>query len=129
MACGPVLVIGPFAFVCYSETTGKGHPVSICGPTARLPNQNCYDKTQSGANLRLRINPEIAISDIGLPGFDGFEVARRLRGRFGRGPLLVALTGYGRDEDRRLSREAGFDHHLVKPADPVVLRRVLAAAR
>ncbi len=73
--------------------------------------------------------PEIAISDIGLPGFDGFEVARRLRGRFGRGPLLVALTGYGRDEDRRLSQEAGFDHHLVKPADPVVLRRVLAAAR
>jgi CheY-like chemotaxis protein len=73
--------------------------------------------------------PEITISDIGLPGFDGFEVARRLRGQLGSGPLLVALTGYGRDEDRRQSHEAGFDHHLVKPADPVVLQRVLAGAR
>jgi CheY-like chemotaxis protein len=69
--------------------------------------------------------PEITISDIGLPGFDGFEVARRLRGRYGREPLLVALTGYGRDEDRRMSQEAGFDHHLVKPADPAVLQQML----
>jgi two-component system CheB/CheR fusion protein len=68
---------------------------------------------------------EITISDIGLPGFDGFEVARRLRGQLGREPLLVALTGYGRDEDRRMSQEAGFDHHLVKPADPAVLQQML----
>jgi CheY-like chemotaxis protein len=73
--------------------------------------------------------PEVAISDIGLPGFDGFEVARRLRGQLGNGPLLVALTGYGRDEDRRLSREAGFDHHLVKPADPAELQRMLVRKR
>ncbi len=73
--------------------------------------------------------PEITISDIGLPGFDGYEVARRLRVQLGREPLLVALTGYGRDEDRRQSREAGFDHHLVKPADPAVLRRVLGEAK
>jgi CheY-like chemotaxis protein len=73
--------------------------------------------------------PEIIISDIGLPGFDGFEVARRLRCQLGSKPLLVALTGYGRDEDRRRSREAGFDHHLVKPADPVVIQRMVATAR
>jgi signal transduction histidine kinase len=73
--------------------------------------------------------PEITISDIGLPGFDGFEVARRLRGQLGRGPLIVALTGYGRDEDRRQSHEAGFDHHLVKPADPAVIQRMLATSR
>jgi CheY-like chemotaxis protein len=73
--------------------------------------------------------PEIVISDIGLPGFDGFEVARRLRRQLGTKPLIVALTGYGRDEDRRHSREAGFDHHLVKPADPAVLQQMLASER
>jgi CheY-like chemotaxis protein len=73
--------------------------------------------------------PEVTISDIGLPGFDGFEVARRLRCQLGKGPLLVALTGYGRDEDRRQSREAGFDHHLVKPADPAELQRMLTEKR
>jgi PAS domain S-box-containing protein len=71
--------------------------------------------------------PEVVISDIGLPGFDGYEVARRLRAVPGlAGALLIALTGYGRDEDRRQSAEAGFDHHLVKPADPADLRRILA---
>jgi CheY-like chemotaxis protein len=71
--------------------------------------------------------PEIVVSDIGLPGFDGYELARRLRRTSELGPLLlVALTGYGREEDRRQSREAGFDLHLTKPADPDVLRRVLA---
>lgn len=73
--------------------------------------------------------PEITISDIGLPGFDGFEVARRLRGQLGREPLIVALTGYGRDEDRRMSQEAGFDHHLVKPADPAVLQQMLLSKK
>ena len=73
--------------------------------------------------------PEIVLLDIGLPGMDGYEVARRLRagrdGIDGEGMLLVALTGYGQDEDRRRSREAGFDHHLVKPVDFDELARVL----
>ena len=61
---------------------------------------------------------------------DGYEVARRLRRTPGlEGVLLVALTGYGRDEDRRRAFEAGFDHHLTKPADPEELRRLLAAGR
>ena len=65
--------------------------------------------------------------DIGLPGMDGFEVARQLRRRprF-KNVFLVALTGYGRDEDRRLAEEAGFDLHLVKPVDPDTLTRLLA---
>jgi signal transduction histidine kinase len=70
--------------------------------------------------------PEVVILDVGLPRMDGYEVARRLREREGmRGVLLVALTGYGREEDRRRSLEAGFDRHLVKPVDPDVLRDVL----
>jgi CheY-like chemotaxis protein len=72
--------------------------------------------------------PEVVLLDIGLPRMDGYEVARQLREREGMGKaLLVALTGYGQDEDRRRSLEAGFDAHLTKPADPSVLQRLLAA--
>ena len=61
---------------------------------------------------------------------DGYEVARRLREPTGPDrPLLVALTGYGQEEDRRRSREAGFDHHLVKPVDPHALKDLLARHR
>jgi PAS domain S-box-containing protein len=70
--------------------------------------------------------PDAVVSDIGLPGFDGYEVARRLRAGPARGDvLLIAVTGYGRDEDRRQSHEAGFDYHLTKPADPADIRRIL----
>jgi len=70
--------------------------------------------------------PQIAFVDIGMPRMDGFEVARRLRERLGRRVLLVALTGWGQDEDRRRSREAGFDHHLTKPPEPDVLDQMIA---
>ncbi|MFO1433083.1 MAG: ATP-binding protein [Candidatus Competibacteraceae bacterium] len=73
--------------------------------------------------------PEIVILDIGLPDIDGYEVARRLRGELGLDHiLLIAMTGYGHDEARRQSREAGIDYHLVKPADPEALLTLLAAA-
>jgi CheY-like chemotaxis protein len=65
--------------------------------------------------------------DIGLPGIDGYEVARRLRHQGGSAHImLVALTGYGQDEDRRRAQEAGFDHHLTKPLDPAQLQQLLA---
>jgi two-component system CheB/CheR fusion protein len=72
--------------------------------------------------------PDIVLLDIGLPGMDGFEVARRLRALPDLKRLvLVALTGYGQEEDRRRSSAAGFDHHLVKPVDPSTLTELLAA--
>ena len=61
--------------------------------------------------------PDAVLMDIGLPGIDGFEVARRIRRGAGREITLVAMTGYGQERDRQLARDAGFDHHLVKPAD------------
>ncbi len=62
--------------------------------------------------------PDTVLLDIGLPGIDGYEVARRLRQQYGpRRPLLVALTAYGQEEDRERSAAAGIDYHLVKPAD------------
>lgn len=77
---------------------------------------------------------DAAVVDIGLPGVDGYEVARRLRAREvtaqnGTSMLLVALSGYGQPEDRDRSRTAGFDHHLVKPVQPDRLCALLSAAR
>jgi PAS domain S-box-containing protein len=74
--------------------------------------------------------PEAVLLDLGMPGMDGFQVARRLRGEPAtRRSLIIALTGWGQDADRRRSREAGFDYHLVKPVDPTVIGRVLAEYR
>ena len=73
--------------------------------------------------------PHIVFLDIGLPGMDGYEVARRLRKEPGMEKgLLVALTGYGQEEDRRKAMEAGFNVHLVKPADIDTLQNIVAGA-
>jgi len=74
--------------------------------------------------------PEVVLCDIGLPKMDGYEVARLLRQRADcRDALLVALSGYGMEEDKRRSREAGFDLHLVKPVHPDKLGEILASLR
>jgi CheY-like chemotaxis protein len=70
--------------------------------------------------------PDLALLDIGLPVMDGYELARRLRERPAlKNLLLVAVTGYGQESDRKLSREAGFDAHLVKPVDPHRLEAIV----
>jgi CheY-like chemotaxis protein len=73
--------------------------------------------------------PDIALVDVGLPGFDGYEVARRVRATMGaRSVLLAAVTGYGQPEDRELALEAGFDLHVVKPIDLDDVRAIITAA-
>jgi PAS domain S-box-containing protein len=70
--------------------------------------------------------PEVVLLDIGLPGMDGYEVARHLRKEKGsEGLVLVALTGYGQEADRRRAKAAGFDHHLIKPVTPDAILAVL----
>ncbi len=70
--------------------------------------------------------PSVVLLDIGMPGIDGYEVARRIRSGSGsRHVTLIALTGWGQEEDRSRSREAGFDHHLVKPGDVNSLQTLL----
>ena len=74
---------------------------------------------EDGLDLLRTFAPEIAVIDIGLPDIDGYEVAKRIRQTpDNRQILLVAVTGYGRAEDREKAFEAGFDEHLVKPVDP-----------
>jgi CheY-like chemotaxis protein len=74
-----------------------------------------------------RVRPRAAVIDIGMPGMSGYEVARRMRlEAWGRRAVLVALTGWGQDEDKEAARAAGFDHHLTKPVDPDTIGKVLA---
>lgn len=79
-----------------------------------------------GLEAAARLLPEVAVLDLGLPGMSGFELAERLRAEsFGKNLLMVALTGYGREDDRRRTREVGFDHHLTKPADLIALAAII----
>src|SRR5690606_6397238 len=75
----------------------------------------------------LERRPNVALLDIGMPGLDGYELAERLRALPGEPLRLIALTGWGQEEDKRRARGAGFDEHLTKPVDPLLLRRVIAA--
>lgn len=79
--------------------------------------------------MAARERPDLVLCDVGLPGLDGFQVARELRAAELGSMLLVALTGYAREEDRIRSRESGFDLHLAKPVEPRELERVLGPQR
>jgi CheY-like chemotaxis protein len=70
--------------------------------------------------------PQVALLDIGMPRMDGYEAARQIRGALGASVVLVAVTGWGQEEDKRRAREAGFDHHLTKPTEPEDLERLIA---
>ncbi len=79
--------------------------------------------------VALEQRPDVALIDLGLPDLDGYEVARRLRAVHSRDEMvLVALTGYGTDEDRARTQAAGFDVHLVKPVQTAALEHVLSQA-
>jgi CheY-like chemotaxis protein len=83
----------------------------------------------SAIEIARRQRPHFVLLDIGLPGIDGYEIACRLkREDWFQGSILVAISGYGTEEDRRRSREVGFDHHLIKPVDHRALFSLLAAS-
>lgn len=75
------------------------------------------------------LDPDLLLLDIGMPEMDGYELARRLRRVLRRDTYFVALTGYGSEEDKRRSRDAGFDEHVVKPLMVEVLNEVVGRAR
>jgi CheY-like chemotaxis protein len=82
-----------------------------------------------GVERALADRPQVALIDLGLPGLDGFQVARQLRTALGDSILLIALSGYAQEEDRQRCQEAGFDAHLPKPVELEELNRVLASRK
>ena len=83
----------------------------------------------SALALAAELDPDAVVLDIGLPDINGYDVARRLRSGEGqRRSLLIALTGYGQQEDKQRAKESGFDVHLTKPVSPETLQRALRAA-
>ena len=98
--------------------------LNLWGHEVRLAHES-----KSALEIAQAFQPQVVLLDIGLPEVDGYQVARQLRQEAGlSGAKLIALTGYGQDEDRRRSREAGFDLHLVKPVTPETLQDLLAKA-
>ena len=78
--------------------------------------------------LAEKFEPQIAVLDIGMPRMDGYEAARRIRAALGRRVVLVALTGWGQEQDQHRAYAAGFDYHLTKPAEPEALESLIASA-
>ena len=93
----------------------KGHDVRVA-----------YDGYEA-VEIALQYRPDVVILDIGMPRLNGYEAAKMIRQETGSdSPMLIAVTGWGHDENRLRTKEAGFDHHLVKPVEPAVLTKLLA---
>jgi CheY-like chemotaxis protein len=88
--------------------------------------RTAYDGEEAVVTVE-EFRPDVVILDIGLPGLNGYEACRRIREQpWGKNTVLIAVTGWGQEEDRRRSHKAGFDNHMVKPIDPKALMRLLA---
>jgi CheY-like chemotaxis protein len=81
---------------------------------------------QAAVTVAMEFRPQLAILDIGMPRLNGYEAARRIREALGSDVALVAVTGWGQEEDRRRARDAGFDRHLTKPIDIAKLDQLVA---
>ena len=93
-----------------------------------LMGHECVYKTDptQAVDAARQLKPQVALLDIGLlPGLDGHQLAGLLRAEFGNDIVLVAVTAYGREEDRARTRKAGFDAHVTKPIDPSLLESIL----
>ena len=116
---------GPFRILVVDDNADAAESVAMIVKLSKHDVQVAHDG-QTALEVAKVYRPHIVLLDIGLPGMNGYEAAKRLR----QDPnlantLLVAMTGYGRQEDQRRSHEAGFDHHLVKPVDVDVIQGLL----
>jgi DNA-binding response OmpR family regulator len=86
--------------------------------------RTAYDG-ESGVREALTFRPHVVLLDIGMPGLDGFETCRRIRRELGNDVVVVAVTGFGQQQDKERTTRYGFDAHLTKPADPAALEKLL----
>jgi CheY-like chemotaxis protein len=121
------------------ETARSGHRLLVVDDNQDAANSLAMLLKMQGHDVRVAFSgpaalemtkdspPDVVFLDIGMPGMDGYEVARRMRQQPGlENTVLAALTGWGQQEDRRRTAEARFDHHLVKPPEPKALEKLLA---
>jgi CheY-like chemotaxis protein len=125
---GEVAAVAPLKILVVDDNkdgaTSLALLLKLTGHTSRAAHSG-----PDGLRVAGEFRPDVIFLDIGLPGMSGYEVARKLRQDAAlKGTTIVALTGWGSEEDRRKSREAGCDEHLTKPVDADAVRRVLAAA-
>ena len=117
--------VRPLRIVVVDDNRDGADSLALALQLAGHETRTAHDGLQ-GLEIAEEFRPEVALLDLGLPGMDGFDLARAIRRRpWGAGVVLVAITGWGQAEDRRRSREAGFDHHLTKPLAPQQLLELL----
>ena len=111
----------PIRILCVDDNRDAAESLALILQVVGLEAEAAFDGPSALKALE-RFRPHACVSDINMPGMDGYELARRVRQWAGRQPLLlVAMTARTTDEDQRKSAEAGFDLHLNKPADPMQL--------
>ena len=104
---------------------------SLCQLLALLGNEvRTANDGEAGVEVAAQFRPDVVLMDIGMPKRNGYEAARCIREHpWGEGIVLVALTGWGQEDDRKKSSDAGFNHHLVKPVDTDALMKLLAGLK
>jgi PAS domain S-box-containing protein len=123
----PELVLPPHRVLVVDDNRDAAESLGLLLQTAKVTVRTAGNGRAALAALA-DFQPNVIVLDIGMPGMDGYEVARRIKQLPEHaGTTLIALTGWGQDEDRRRCREAGFHHHFVKPVDVRALRQLLAS--
>ncbi len=119
--------MAPRRVLIVDDNVDSAHSIALLLRRAGHEVHVAYDGFKA-LELARSVRPEFVFLDLGLPGLDGFEVAARLRAEPGLEAMrIIAISGYAQEADRRRSREAGIDQHLVKPADPAFLESLLGA--
>lgn len=121
----PHAPLGPIDILLVDDNRDAANALAMALESISANVRVAYDGAQA-LEVLAAWKPEVVLLDIGMPGMNGYEVAKAIRNLYPVAPpTLVALTGWGQEEDRQRARQAGFDHHLVKPADLAALRQLL----